>query len=284
MIQDIRPHKLDNQYHADISPCMDDTIMIFDGQKILCCTEEEELRLPRLADFGCDAQGSSGKAPVTYLFAIDRRRFFLAEEDAFEIPERFVFQEVWRQRRDIKASQEDMFAVATALHLSHWYRNNRFCGRCGNRTEHAEHERALRCPECGNMIYPRLVPAVIIAVTNGDEILVTKYGDRDLPFYALVAGFVEIGETLEECVEREVMEEVGLHVKNIRYYKSQPWGIVDDLLAGFYCEVDGDPTVHLDHQELKEGIWAKRGEVPLQPDHYSLTGEMMRMFNEGRES
>ena len=306
MIQDIKPHQLDNQYRSDRSPDTNDYVLSYQGQKILCNTTGGELRLPRVKDL-------SEKENLIYLFAIDEKAFFLLPElpgavhneepfaaasekeeepvvlygDLSECPDTsgigYSYQNVWRNRRGIKAEQELMFAIATGKHLSHWYRTNRYCGCCGHATEHDEKERALSCPSCGNRIYPRLVPAVIIAVTNGDEILVTKYGDRDLPFYALVAGFVEIGETLEECVEREVMEEVGLHVKNIRYYKSQPWGIVDDVLMGFWCEVDGDTTIHLDHQELKEGIWAKRGEVPLQPDHFSLTGEMMRVFNEGRQ-
>ena len=133
------------------------------------------------------------------------------------------------------------------------------------------------------MIYPRIIPAVIVGVTNGDEIVLTKYAGRDIPYYALVAGFTEIGESFEATVHREVMEEVGLRVKNIRYYKSQPWAIVDDLLAGFYCDVDGDPTIHRDDGELKEALWVKREDVILQPDDFSLTNEMMLTFKEGRE-
>ena len=100
--------------------------------------------------------------------------------------------------------------------------------------------------------------------------------------YALVAGFTEIGETLEETVQREVLEETGLRVKNIRYYKSQPWGIVDDILAGFYCDVDGDTDIHMDESELKLAEWKTREELELQPDDFSLTNEMMLMFKNGR--
>ena len=107
----------------------------------------------------------------------------------------------------------------------------------------------LKCPSCGHLIYPRIVPAVIVGVKNGDKILLTKYRKGFTPF-ALIAGFTEIGETLEETVAREVMEEAGIRVKNIQYYKSQPWGVVDDLLAGFYCEVDGDTEIHMDASEL----------------------------------
>ena len=125
------------------------------------------------------------------------------------------------------------------------------------------------------------MPAVIVGICNDDKILVTKYR-TGFAHYALVAGFTEIGETLEETVQREVLEETGLRVKNIRYYKSQPWGIVDDILAGFYCDVDGDNYIHMDESELKLAEWKTREELELQPDDFSLTNEMMLMFKNGR--
>lgn len=91
----------------------------------------------------------------------------------------------------------------------------------------------LRCPKCGNLIYPKIAPAVIVAVTRGDQILMTRYQGRDYKGYALIAGFTEIGETAEDTVRREVMEEVGLQVKDLRYYGSQPWGADANLLLGF---------------------------------------------------
>lgn len=175
------------------------------------------------------------------------------------------------------------FAAMTGLHLAHWYRNNRYCGRCGTRTRKDKVERMLCCPHCGNKIYPRIVPAVIVAILNPDknQILLTKYR-VGYSHYALVAGFTEIGESLEGTVRREVMEETGLKVKNIRYYKSQPWGIVDDLLAGFWCEVDGDDTIHMDPGELKVAEWVSPEDVELQPQDFSLTNEMMYRFKTGK--
>ena len=176
-----------------------------------------------------------------------------------------------------------IFAAYTAMQLAGWYRDNRYCGTCAHMTAPSKTERALVCPGCGRTIYPRILPAVIIGVTDGDRILMTKYAGRGIPFYALVAGFNEVGETLEETVAREVMEEVGLKVKNIRYYKSQPWGIVDDLLAGFYCDVDGSTQITLDTNELKEAVWVDRKDVEGQPQDLSLTNEMMIVFRDGRE-
>ena len=126
---------------------------------------------------------------------------------------------------------------------------------------------------------------MIVAVrsADGERILLTKYANRKFAAYALIAGFTEIGETLEETVAREVMEEVGIHVKNLQYYKSQPWGIVDDILMGFFCTVDGDETIRLDREELKLGAWFTRSEVQLQPTNFSLTNEMMHQFKEGND-
>ncbi|MBE5996810.1 MAG: NAD(+) diphosphatase [Lachnospiraceae bacterium] len=202
---------------------------------------------------------------------------------AQKMPEGYSFRDSRSLRRMDISPRENLFAEFTGHQIYRWYRDNHYCGTCGGTTRHSSKERAVRCTNCGRTIYPRILPAVIVAVTSGDRILMTKYADRPLAVYALVAGFVEIGEALEDTVRREVMEEVGLKVKNIRYYKSQPWGVVDDILMGFYCEVDGDDTIRLDHNELKEGKWFRRDEVQLQPTDFSLTNEMMREFKEGRQ-
>lgn len=95
------------------------------------------------------------------------------------------------------------------------------------------------------MVFPKISPAVIVAVTDNDRVLLTKYAGRTYKNYALVAGFNEAGETIEQTVRREVMEEVGLKVKNLKYYKSQPWGLSGSLLSGFFCELDGDDKITL---------------------------------------
>ena len=136
------------------------------------------------------------------------------------------------------------------------------------------------CPSCGNVVYPRINPAVIVGVIKGDKLLITRYRSG-YAHNALVAGFTEIGETLEETVAREVMEETGVKVKNIRYYKSQPWGMAQDILVGFFCEADGDGEIHMDENELKYAEWVNREDIVLQPNNLSLTNEMMKVFKEG---
>ncbi len=144
-----------------------------------------------------------------------------------------------------------------------------------------ENERMMRCPECGQMEFPKICPAVIIGVTDKGRILMSKYAGREYRAYALLAGFCEVGETIEETVQREVMEEVGLKVKNITYYKSQPWSFSDTLLLGFFCELDGPDEIHLDEQELSLAEWVRREEIEAEPDDLSLTNEMMLAFKNG---
>ena len=141
----------------------------------------------------------------------------------------------------------------------------------------------LRCPNCGNMIFPKISPAVIVAVTDGDRLLLSKYAGRSYTRYALLAGYTEIGETLEETVQREVMEEVGLRVKNIRYYKSQPWGVDGNVLMGFYCDLDGADEICIDQTELAMAQWFPRNALPARDDGISMTREMIRIFEEGKE-
>ena len=144
-----------------------------------------------------------------------------------------------------------------------------------------EKQRMLFCDSCHMMEFPKICPAVIVAVTDGNRLLLTKYAGRRFKNDALVAGFAEIGETIEETVRREVMEEVGLHVKNIKYYKSQPWSFSDTLLFGFFCEVDGSSEVVLDEDELGEAVWFEREEIPVTEKTVSLTNEMILLFKQG---
>ena len=141
----------------------------------------------------------------------------------------------------------------------------------------------LYCDFCKQVEYPVISHAVIVAITNGDSILLSKYADREYKKYALIAGFTEVGETVEETIQREVMEEVGLRVKNIRYYKSQPWSFTGSLLLGFFCDVDGDDTIHMDSNELSIAKWVKREEISDLDSDISLTNEMITQFRMGLE-
>ncbi len=225
-------------------------------------------------------EAHSKPAALQYLFSIEEEDYFLLM-DKQELPENGLYHyETVRTLRQL-VSKEICFAVMTAWHLHVWYNANRFCRHCGKPVVHDEKERMLRCKECGNMIFPKIAPAVIVAVVDGDRILMTKYAGRAYKHYALIAGFTEIGETVEETVAREVMEEVGLKVKNIRYYKSQPWGVDSNLLLGFFADLDGEDTIRLDEEELSVAEWFERDKMPAHDDGISLTREMMGIFEKG---
>ena len=269
MIQDIYPSKLYNAYTPHTMQPHDHLLYFDDAGQLLAKVQDGALQF---------LTGHNAAGETIYLFSCDAQRFFLTRQ-APDAPEGFSFYPI-RELRDQSAGKS-LFCAFTAYHLWKWYHDNRFCGVCAGTLRLHPKERALSCPDCGNVLYPRINPAVIVGVIKGDALLITRY-NRGYAHNALVAGFTEIGETLEETVQREVMEETGIRVKNIRYYKSQPWGMAQDILVGFYCEADGDAPIRMDSQELRFAEWVKREEIVLQPNHLSLTNEMMQMFRDGK--
>lgn len=264
MIQDIAPSRLNNSYQPK-SPAPDSAVMCFRDGGLLASIEDGVPHFPRYQN----------EPDTVYLFSVDGVAFFLA--DIAEIPAGYQFYSM-RELRD-RCAGKYLYAAFTAYHLNQWYTENRFCGICRGSMQHDTAERALVCSDCGHRVYPRINPAVIVGVISDGRILITRYR-RGYAHNALVAGFTEIGETLEECVAREVMEETGLRVKNIRYYKSQPWGMAQDILMGFFCEADGSDEIRMDENELRSACWCRPDEIVLQPQQHSLTNEMMMLFRD----
>ena len=286
MLQDLSFGRLYNEY-KDVSPRDADIVICVQGSNVLLKrNDDDSLELPRYAVVRHWAQGEDWRSwkedKFHYVFCLQDHNYFLWMGNAGACNDPAYHYESARQLRQLQ-SKDVCFAALTAWHLYVWYSSNQFCGRCAAPTIHDDKERMLRCPVCGNMIFPRISPAVIVAVTDGDRLLLSKYAGRAYTRYALLAGYTEIGETLEQTVQREVMEEVGLRVKNIRYYKSQPWGVDGNVLMGFYCDLDGDDKVHLDRQELAMAQWFPRDDLPAKDDGISLTREMIRIFEEGKE-
>ena len=277
MLHDIAPKKYHVEYF-DCDPGLDDIVVLCEGEGIHCFVDNGSAVFPRFGEIN-----SSPGAKYRFLFSIDGERYFMPDvhnEASISVPEKF-------QRQDCSifrtvSPRYSAFAAITAQSIYQWYSSRRFCGRCGTGTIHAEAERACICPECGLVEYPKISPVVIVAVTHGEELLVTRYKDRPYRRYALVAGFGEIGESHEDTVRREVFEETGIHVKNLRYYKSQPWGFSSSLLSGFVCDLDGDPEITVDGKELSEALWLTREKIPPADNDIALTAEMMEMFRTGR--
>jgi len=273
MIQDIYPKVFKNQFFVK-SAHREDYALCYDKTQILCKYDGENIVLPTVGQLNLD------EADCTFIFAIDDSDFFLVRKQPEAIPEGFKFEKKEVLRTALP--RYTAFAGFVGLHLNDWYNSTVFCGRCGERLVADDKERMMRCDNCGNMIYPRINPGVIVAVINGDKILLSKYANRGPVNYALIAGFTEIGEPIEKTVEREVMEEVGLKVKNVTFYKSQPWAYSDSLLVGFFCELDGDEAITLERNELAEAGWFTADEIDLAADQMSLTREMIMQFKNGK--
>ena len=271
MIQDIAPDRLDNSF-AVRTPRAEDPVLLFDRDgRLYVKAQSNRISFTTGKDIP--------DAGAIYLFSISDTGYFLAPQTTECSLPGFEYRTV-RELRELDNGRE-LFAAFTAYHLWKWYGDNCFCGKCGSANTHHPSQRALQCPHCGQIVYPRINPAVIVGVIKDDCLLITRYR-TGFAHNALVAGFTEIGETLEQTVQREVMEETGVRVKNIQYYKSQPWGMAQDLLMGFYCDAEKDSEIHMDANELKYAEWVKREDIVLQPNDLSLTNEMMKQFKENK--
>lgn len=287
MLQDLEYGRLENEYRI-VEPTADAKVVCANGNKLLVKrASDDTLTLPTYQQVMTWAEENHWQhwyeKKVQYVFRMQEEDYFIWMGEAGESGDsEYGFEAAVSLRQMV--SKNVCYAMMTAWHLFDWYRSNRFCGRCGAKTQHDAKERMMRCPECNNMIFPKIAPSVIVGVTHGDKLLLSKYANRSYTRYGMIAGFTEIGETVEETVAREVMEEVGLKVKNIRYYKTQPWGVTGGLLLGYYCDLDGeDDTITLDREELAMAEWFPRNDLPAHDDGISLTREMIRVFEEGRE-
>ena len=276
MIQDIQPHHYDNQYRP-VPPDPESYALYYEDHAALMRRTADGIAFPRFREL--ERLNEEIYEDCIYLFTIDEDRYYLVQELSREPLSVFTMEntEIFREA----APRYQAFAGITGYQLYNWYRNHKYCGRCGSMMKCDGKERMLYCEKCRNMEFPKICPAVIIGVTDGNRILMSKYAGRAYKKYALLAGFTEIGETAEETVKREVMEEVGLKVKNIRYYKSQPWSFSDTLLMGFYCDLDGDGTITLDRNELALAEWFEREDIPEVTSNESLTNEMIMRFKNG---
>lgn len=277
MIQDIKPHQFHNEFRPH-PPKPDSRILNYHDRTIMVKqTDDHQLCFPVFQDLYDNGLGVCEQ--YTYLFSIDSVSYYAFPEVETFLSEGYEFISLQKLRH--AKPQHLAFAGVTGYQLYEWYVSRRFCGKCGRPLQKDTKERMLYCDSCKQVEYPVISPAVIVAITNGDSILLSKYADREYKQYALIAGFTEVGETVEETIRREVMEEVGLKVTNLRYYKSQPWAFTGSLLLGFFCEVDGDDTIHIDSNELAIAKWVKREEIPAVDSDISLTNEMITQFQLG---
>ena len=284
MIQDIAPIHLHNEFQYK-KPKAESRMLAYGSRMIFLDNTDEKagirfITYEQLNDFY--KESGLPMPSCIYLFEMGGEDYFLIDIPKDTQLGGFAFHTLFSVRR--MHPKEKVYAATTGWHLYGWYRDNRFCGRCAHELVHDAKERMLRCPSCGNLVFPKIAPAVIIGLVDGDRIMMTKYADREYKRYALIAGFTEIGETAEETVRREVMEEVGLEVKNIRYYKSQPWGFDQNLLMGFFCDLAKEAPIRLEEDELCLAEWVDYHDIPDDEEGLSLTHEMMIYFRESKRA
>jgi NAD+ diphosphatase len=247
---------------------------IFNSDKLLL-NLEDNLKIPSAENLNLL---SISPVRIQYLGTLNGHPSYTAEvEPGTNPPDGMVFQDLITL---YEVLDEDIFLLAgRAIQIMNWDKNHQFCGRCGVPTERVDYEMAKLCPECGLINFPRLSPAVITAIVKDQKLLMAKhsYGFKDR--YSLIAGFVEPGETLEEAVRREIMEEVGLKVRNIKYFGSQPWPFPHSLMVGFTAEYDGG-EIRVDGQEILDAKWFSKDEVSPRSPKISIASELIDWFIE----
>ena len=172
---------------------------------------------------------------------------------------------------------EALLSVAgRAFQISNWARTHRFCGACGTPTVHVAVERCVRCPACGFVAYPRISPAMMVLIRRGDSILLARHSASPARFFTALAGFVEAGESVEEAIHREVFEEVGLKVRNIAYFGSQPWPFPHSLMIAYTAEFEGG-EIKIDEAEIAEARWFGPDDaLPKIPHGVSIASDLIR--------
>ena len=198
-----------------------------------------------------------------------------------ESPEGMAFLSL---RRLFGRLDDTMLTLAgRAVQIVEWDRTHQYCGRCGIPVHYLPFERAKKCPRCGLTSYPRLAPAVIVSVerpkSNGTEILLAHNHRHPNGFYSVLAGFVEPGESLEECVRREIREEVGIEVKNIRYFGSQPWPFPNSLMIAYTAEY-ADGEIDVEEDEISDAAWYSAAALPPVPPPISIARQLIDAFVE----
>ena len=229
-----------------------------------------------------DAEAAELQPQPTLAFeAIARSRHYLGRLDAldcwvYQLPEAPPGWRAVGLRAAMLQFPAALMGVASrAAQVLEWDRAHRFCGVCGTPTEPAAHERARKCPACGHSAYPRLSPAMMVLVWRGRELLLARAPHYAKGMYSALAGFVETGESLEECVHREVAEEVGVRVRGLRYYGSQSWPFPHSLMVAYTAEWTGGDIVRQE-DEIEDAGWYDIDALPGVPPRFSIAGHLIR--------
>lgn len=264
-------------FSARIKPTSDESpegiYFLFAGGRLLIKREENDISIPVYNDI--DASGIT-VLNRQYFGDLDGNPCYAGEvERGVEASEKLELEDL--RTLLTRLDEEVVWIAGRAKQLAHWNKTHQFCGACGRATVDKAGERAKMCPHCNITNYPRLSPAVIVAVVRDNEILLARNQRYKIPIYSVLAGFVEPGETLEDCIHREIKEEVGLSVENIRYFGSQPWPFPDSLMIAFTAEYSSG-EIEVDLSELIEARWFTKENLPQVPVNISIAGKLIDWF------
>jgi NAD+ diphosphatase len=246
---------------------------IFQGTNLLVTKDDEAIQVPFIQDIaglGITTQGAH------YLGTADGSPCRAVEvSSGITAPNGWGFEAV---RSLFGRISDGFFGVAArALEVLEWDRTHRYCGTCGTATTLKDGERARECPACGHLSYPRISPAVIMAVVRDDRILLARAQRFPPGLYSVLAGFVEPGESLEGCVVREVREETGIEVKNLSYFGSQPWPFPHSLMIAFTAEYAGG-EIRIEESEIADAGWYAADALPVIPDPITVARRLIDWF------
>lgn len=254
-------------------PSADSFCAVFDSHNIILFKDSDFYRLPEIKELTLSE-------PVEMLCVgeIGDNDCYAFELECKAVPGNCVLIDFRQALKLLNA--HDIAASNRARQMLYWNKEHKFCGHCGKLTELSIVETAKVCPSCKARFYPRIMPAVIIAITKGDEILLAhNFKFRD-DLYSLIAGFVEAGESLEEAVAREIYEEIHIRVKNIKYFDSQSWPFPQSLMLGFTAEHESGEIV-VDGKEIADAKWFKSDNLPLIPSEGSISRRLIDSFIKG---
>jgi len=269
MLNEISPGIFDSKYFHNHEIGEEDFLLCYKDNQLLLKKSGDDYEIPRKRDFVVSIE-----SPV-YLFSINSIHCFGIVESqvnhaSLEYQDIFIL-------RNLK-NKEFAWIGSLGHQLMIWHNSNRYCGRCGSKTELKKEERATVCPKCNLVNFPKISPAIIVAITCNNKILLAKGKNYKGDFYALIAGYVDVGESIEETVVREVKEKVGLDIKNVKYLKSQPWPFSASLMLGFTAEADDTQQIVVDEKEIKEAAWFARGNLPPHASDVSISGDLILAF------
>ena len=244
----------------------DDELLVKEVEGISTILSSSDIELLRLNPINAQCIGT-----------LHEQECFIAHLDDETMPEEFF----WKKVRPLYGNMEDeCFGFACrALHIINWMKTSKFCGCCGTPMKVSQQELAMQCSSCGHIVYPRISPAIIVAVTKDDQILLARSNRFPPNRYSVIAGFVEPGESLEDCVQRELKEEVGVEVHSIRYFGNQPWPFPDSLMIAFTAQCSTE-KITIDNQEIVEAGWFSAHNLPDIPDKLSVARRLIDWFVE----